>query len=63
MDGFFRRNPILKTKNQFKIDSIYINDIIFDIIKVWFQKLKISIIKIIKKENYWNINKTKIIKN
>jgi hypothetical protein len=61
MARFFCQNPILKIKKQFRIDFIHINNIIFDIIKVWFQKLKILAIKIIKIENRWNINEIGII--
>ena len=34
--GFLRRNPVLKTKKQFRIDSIYINSITSDVLKAWF---------------------------
>jgi hypothetical protein len=61
MEGFLYWNPILKTKKQFRIDSIYINGATSNIIKAWFQKLKIPTIKIIKAENHWNIDKAGII--
>jgi hypothetical protein len=51
MAGFLRQNPILKTKKQFRIDSIHVNSAISDIIKAWFQKLEIPAIKAIKVEN------------
>jgi hypothetical protein len=63
MEGLLRWNFIFKTKKQFKIDFAYINNIISNIIKIWFQKLEILIIKVIKKENRWNINETKIMEN
>jgi hypothetical protein len=63
MAGFLRWNPVLKTKKQFRIDSIYINNIISDIIKIWFQKLEIPAIKTIKTKNRWNIDETGIIEN
>ena len=34
--GFLRRNPVLKTKKQFRIDSVYVNSIISNILKGWF---------------------------
>ena len=51
MAGFLRRNPVLKTKKQFKIDSARVNSATSDIIKAWFQKLEIPAIKAIKPEN------------
>ena len=56
-----RRNPILKTKKQYKIDSIRMNNTTTEIIKPWFQKLEVPIIKAVKPENRWNIDKTGII--
>ena len=49
--GFLRRNPILKTKKQFRIDSTRVNSATSNIIKAWFQKLEIPAIKAIKAEN------------
>ena len=51
MAGFLRRNPVFKTKKQFRIDSVRVNSAISDIIKAWFQKLEIPAIKAIKVEN------------
>ena len=62
MAGFLRRNPVLKTKKQFKIDSVRVNSATSDIIKAWFQKLEIPAIKAIKVENRWNMDKAGIIK-
>ena len=62
MAGFLRRNPVLKTKKQFRIDSARVNSVTSDILKAWFQKLKILAIKAIKPENRWNIDKAGIIK-
>jgi hypothetical protein len=42
---------------------VHINGVTFDIIKVWFQKLEIFTIKIIKTKNRWNINEIGIIEN
>jgi 4-hydroxybenzoate polyprenyltransferase len=51
MAGFLRRNPVLKTKEQFKIDSVCVNSAASDILKAWIQKLEIPAIKAIKPEN------------
>ena len=61
MDGFKRRNPILVTKRQFRIDSARVNSTTTEIIKKWFQKLMVPRIKAIKPENRWNIDKAEII--
>jgi hypothetical protein len=62
MAGFLRRNPVLKTKKQFKIDSVRVNGATSDILKAWFQKLEIPAIKAIKPENRWNMDEAGIIK-
>jgi 4-hydroxybenzoate polyprenyltransferase len=36
MAGFLRRNPVLKTKKQFRIDSARVNSVTSDILKAWF---------------------------
>ena len=51
MARFLRRNPVLKTKKQFRIDFMRVNGAISNIIKAWFQKLEIPAIKAIKVEN------------
>jgi hypothetical protein len=51
MDGFLCRNPVLKTKKQFRIDSARVNGATSNIIKAWFQKLEILTVKAIKAEN------------
>ena len=61
MTGFLKRNPVLKTKKQFRIDSARINSATTDILKAWFQKLEIPAIKAIKPENRWNIDEAGII--
>ena len=61
MAGFFRRNPVFKTKKQFRIDFARVNSVTSDIIKAWFQKLKVLAIKAIKSENHWNINEVRIM--
>jgi 4-hydroxybenzoate polyprenyltransferase len=62
MDNFLRRNPILKTKRQFHIDSARVNGATTEIIRKWFQKLALPHIKTIKPENRWNMNKAGIMK-
>jgi 4-hydroxybenzoate polyprenyltransferase len=61
MTGFLRRNPVLKTKKQFRIDSTRVNSATSDILKAWFQKLEILVIKVIKPEHRWNIDEAGII--
>ena len=61
MAGFLKRNPILRTKKQLKIDYLYINSAISNIIKAWFQKLQIPAIKAIKPENRQNMDEAGII--
>jgi 4-hydroxybenzoate polyprenyltransferase len=61
MAGFLRRNPVLKTKKQFRIDSMHVNSTTSDIIKAWFQKLEIPAIKAIKVKNRWNMNEAGIM--
>jgi hypothetical protein len=51
MASFLRRNPILKTKKQFKIDFACVNSATSDILKDWFQKLEVPAIKAIKAKN------------
>ena len=61
MAGFLRRNPILKTKKQLKIDSVRVNGATIDIIKAWFQKFQVPTIKAIKPQNRWNIDEAGIM--
>jgi 4-hydroxybenzoate polyprenyltransferase len=61
MTGFLRRNPVLKTKKQFRIDSACVNGATSDILKAWFQKLEILAIKAIKPENRWNMDEAGIM--
>ena len=61
MASFLRRNPILKTKKQFRIDFAYVNSATSNIIKAQFQKLEILAIKAIKAKNRQNIDKARII--
>ena len=59
--NFLKRNPILKTKKQLHIDSIYVNSATTEIIKKWFQNLALPRIKTIKPKNRQNIDKAGII--
>jgi hypothetical protein len=56
-----RRNPILKTKRQFHIDSACVNSATTEIIRKWFQKLALPYIKTIKPENRWNMDEAGIM--
>jgi hypothetical protein len=56
-----KRYPILRTKKQLQIDSIRVNGAITEIIKKWFQYLKLPRIKTIKPENRWNMDKAGIM--
>jgi len=61
MAGFLRRNPILKTKKQLRIDSVRVNGARSEIIRPWFQKLEIPAVKAIKPENRWNMDEASIM--
>jgi hypothetical protein len=61
MAGFIRRNPILRTKRQFRIDSVCINGATSEVIKLWFQKLEVPVVKAIKPENRWNMDEAGIM--
>ena len=59
--SFLRRNPILKTKKQFRIDFARVNSATSNILKNQFQKLEILAIKAIKAENCQNIDEAGIM--
>jgi Tc5 transposase DNA-binding domain/helix-turn-helix, Psq domain len=61
MANFLRRNPVLKTKKQHRIDSVRVNRATTEIIKPWFQKLEVPAIKVIKPENRWNMDEAGIM--
>jgi 4-hydroxybenzoate polyprenyltransferase len=61
MANFLRRNPVLKTKKQYRIDSVRVNGATTEIIKPWFQKLEVPAIKVIKPENRWNMDEAGIM--
>jgi len=61
MAGFLRRNPILQTKKQFRIDSQRVNGAMSDVIKTWFPKLAIPLVKRVKPENRWNMDEAGIM--
>jgi hypothetical protein len=62
MEGFLRRNPILRTKRAKNIDSVRVNSATTAIIKSWFQRLNILAIAAIKPENRWNMDESGIMK-
>jgi 4-hydroxybenzoate polyprenyltransferase len=59
--SFLKRNPILRTKRQYSIDSVRVNGATSEIIKLWFQKFQIPEIKAIKPENRWNMDEAGIM--
>ena len=61
MAGFLQRNPILKTKRQFYIDSARVNGATTEVIKKWWPKLAIPAIKAIKPDNRYNMDKAGIM--
>jgi 4-hydroxybenzoate polyprenyltransferase len=61
MAGFLRRNPILKTKKQFYIDSAQVNSVTTEVIKKWWPRLLPPAVKAIKGENRYNIDKARIM--
>ena len=61
MEGFLRRNPILRTKRARNIDSVRVNRAITSIIKSWFQRLIIPTITIIRPENRYNMDESGIM--
>jgi DDE superfamily endonuclease/helix-turn-helix, Psq domain/Tc5 transposase DNA-binding domain len=61
MAGFLRRNPILRTKRQFYIDSARVNGATTEVIKKWWPKLTILAIKAIKSENRYNMDEAGIM--
>jgi 4-hydroxybenzoate polyprenyltransferase len=61
MQGFLDRNPVLKTKKQFTVDSVRVNGATTEVIKSWFLKLEIPEIKAIKPENRWNMDEAGIM--
>ena len=61
IEGFLRRNPILRTKRARNIDSIRVNSATTTIIKSWFQRLVIPVITTIKPENRYNMDESSIM--
>ena len=61
MAGFLHRNPILRTKKQFRIDSAYVNGAITDVIRKWWPKLLPPVVKAIKPENRYNMDEAGIM--
>lgn len=61
MSNFIRRNPVLKTKKQHRIDSVRVSGATTNIIKPWFRKLEVPAIKAIKPENRWNMDEAGIM--
>jgi hypothetical protein len=61
IEGFLRRNPILRTKRARNIDSVRVNRATISMIKGWFHRLALPAISSIKPENRWNMDESGII--
>jgi hypothetical protein len=61
MEGFLRRNPILRTKRARSIDSVRVNGATTSIIKDWFHRLALPTILSIKPESRWNMDESGIM--
>ena len=61
MDGFLRRNPILRTKRARTIDSVRVNGATTSVIKGWFPRLATPTIAAIKPENRYNMDESGIM--
>ena len=61
MEGFLRRNPVLKTKGFRNIDSQRINGATTTVIKSWFPLLSIPEIQAIKPEHRYNMDESGIM--
>ncbi|KAJ8063551.1 hypothetical protein OCU04_007423 [Sclerotinia nivalis] len=61
MRNFLKINSILKTKKQFRIDSVCVNNATTDVIRPWFRKLDIPDIRVIKPSNRWNMDEASIM--
>ncbi len=62
MDGFLRRNPILRTKKARTINSVRVNGAITTVIRLWFPRFATPTITTIKPENRYNMDESGIIK-
>ncbi len=61
MDGFLRRNPILRTKRARTIDSVRVNGATTTVIRSWFPRLATPTITTIKPENRYNMDESGIM--
>jgi 4-hydroxybenzoate polyprenyltransferase len=61
MEGFLRRNPILRTKRARNIDSVRVNGATTSVIKGWFPRLAIPLIAAIKPEHRYNMDESGIM--
>jgi DDE superfamily endonuclease len=61
IEGFLRRNPILRTKRARNIDSVRVNGATTPIIKSWFQRLSLPAILAVKPENRYNMDESGIM--
>ena len=61
MEGFLRRNPVIKTQKSKSIDSKRVNGATTDIIRPWFRFFDIPEVKTVKPENRWNMDEAGIL--
>lgn len=61
LQGFLRRNPVIKTQRSKSIDSKRVNGATTDIIRRWFKYFEIPEVKAIKPENRWNMDEAGIL--
>ena len=61
MASFLRRNPILRTKKQLRINSVRVDSATTEIIKKWQPKLATPAIEAIKPDNRYNIDEARIM--
>jgi hypothetical protein len=61
IEGFLRRNPVLKVQRAKSIDSKRVNGATTDIIREWFKRLQIPVIQRIKTANRWNMDEAGLL--
>lgn len=61
MNGFLRRNPILRTKRAKTIDSVRVNGATTSVIRAWFPRLSIPAIAAILPEDRYNMDESGIM--
>jgi 4-hydroxybenzoate polyprenyltransferase len=59
--AFLRRNPVLKTQRSRRINSARVNNATKEVIRPWFNYLRLPQVRAIKPANRYNIDETGII--